>query len=131
MACPFPQLHHSDDEKQTILNKIDVLLSESLSEYEQFLLQDRAIVSELQWKAVTKRDGMSTYRKRYVSPRASDSTKVHTVLGVGEAEGAVDDAMLGSVHASPDVREAFERVQLSQCWLCIALPHHRAYAKVA
>lgn len=107
-SSPFPPLRLSDDEKQAILHKIDELLSESLAEYEQFLTQDRATVSELQWKPVKKRDGLSAYRKRQVVLRESDSTKVHTVLVVGETEGTIEDAMLGSVHSSPDLTDAFE-----------------------
>lgn len=108
LSSPFPPLHLSDNEKQTIIHKIDELLSESLADYEQFLLRDRATVSELEWKPVTKRHGLSAYRKRHVIPRESDSSKVHTVLVVGEIEGTVEDVMLGSVHASSDLTAVFE-----------------------
>jgi len=70
-------------------------------------VEDRGVVSEHQWKLVQSRDGFDSYRKRRTSPRAGDSSKVHTVLVVGSLPGSVDDMMLGLMNPSADSSAAF------------------------
>lgn len=104
---PFPPIHLSIEDKQTILNQVDELLSSALGEYESHVVGDRGVVSERQWKPVQSRDGFDGYRQRRTSPRAGDSNKVHTVLVVGSLPGSVDDMMLGLLNPSADSAAAF------------------------
>lgn len=104
---PFPPLRLSVDEKQEILHTVDGLLNDAVAEYESFLLDDRCVVSDLQWKTSTKRDGFVAYRKRRVSPRANDSDKVHTVLVIGNMRGSIDDLLLGSVNPTGELAAAY------------------------
>lgn len=87
------------------------MLTGSLTEYEQFLSNERVNVSDLEWTSVVKRVGFSAYRKRRAISRESDSYKVHSIHAcgvVGELKGAVEGVMLGSVHVSDDFTSALE-----------------------
>lgn len=126
---PFPPIRLSADDKQTILDKVDLLLSVTLAQYESHLLEDRGAISEHQWKLVQRRDGFVSYRKRRTSPRASDSSKVHTVTIVGSIPGSVDDVLFGSVNPSADSAAAytafiFKESILGSVMLCpISMPN--------
>lgn len=84
-----------------------------LAQYESHLQEDHGVVSDRQWKSVLTRDGITAYRKRHVSPRASDSSKVHSILAIGSIPGSVADLLFGSINLGAEASAAFNEVIFS------------------
>jgi hypothetical protein len=107
LSSPFPPVALLDHDKRVMLDAVDLLLQDALAQYEAHLIEDRGIVSARQWKLVKTRDGILVHRKRRTTPRASDSSKVHTILAVGSVDGSVDDFLLGFVNPTAEGSTAY------------------------
>lgn len=108
-ANPFPDVALSADDKRVMISAVDLLLQDALAQYEAHLTEDRGVVPERLWKLVKSRDGVSVYRKRRTTPRASESPKVHTILAIGSVPGSVDDFLLGLVNPSMAAAAAYSK----------------------
>lgn len=109
LSSPFPGVTLLDHDKRVMLDAVDLLLQDALEQYEAHLTEDRGAVSARLWKLVKTRDGISVYRKRRTTPRASDSSKVHTILAIGSLEGSVDDFLLGFVNPTAEASAAYTK----------------------
>lgn len=104
---PFPNLKLAAEDKQVIVDSIDLVLQHALAQYEAHLVDSRGVVAESQWKLVMSRDSFVVYRKRNTSPRASDSAKLHKMLAIGTVASSVDDLLYGFVNPRGDSAAAY------------------------
>lgn len=106
-ANPFPTVSLSAADRNVIVDSVELLLHDALAQYEAHLVESKGVVPERIWKLVKSQDGVTVYRKRKTPRRASDSTKVHTILAVGTLPGSVDDLLYGCVNPRGELASAY------------------------